>query len=294
MQVSIILVSYNTKDMTRDCLNSIYKFTKDIEFEVFVVDNNSSDSSAEMIEQEFPQVRLIKNSDNKGFGAANNIAIKQSSAQYIFCLNTDTLLLNNSVKAFYDFMEKEDNKNVGACGGQLLNADRTFQHSGGNLPSLKRIVSTLFAFNLIVPKTYYNQFIAIKGENLETPYDIGFVTGADLFLRKSVLDKVGFYDETFFMYYEDSELQYRIKKAGFSSVIIPNINIIHYGAIPKTEIPIEKFKIMRQSELIYFEKCYNKFIKFLVKYLYLVRSILNIHFNKDYFEKIKMHLSLKY
>lgn len=293
MDVSVILVSYNTKNLTKDCLNSIFNNTKDLNFEVFVVDNNSKDGTCEMIENDFPQVHLIKNAENKGFGSANNIAIKNSNAKYVFCLNTDTLLIDNTIKYFFDFMEKDENQNIAVCGSQLLNADRTNQHSCGNFPSLFRIISTLIAFNILFPKLYYEKFLKIKNKNEFYPYKVDFVTGADLFIRKEILEKSGLFDEDFFMYYEDTELQHRINKLGYSSFIIPTINIVHYCGVPKKDIPLEKFKVMRQSELIYFEKCYGKSVRKFVKLLYLSRSILNIMISKRYIENIKMHLLLK-
>ena len=228
MDVSVILVSYNTKEVTKDCLNSIFKYTKDIEFEVFVIDNASTDGSVEMIEQNFPQVKLIKNSSNKGFGAANNIAIRQSNAKYVFCLNTDTLIIDNSIKQFFDFMEKKENLNIGVCGCQLLNEDKTKQHSGANFPKISALFLIDIGFSHFFPKIFEEKFYKIKGENNFEPYQIDYVTGADLFIRKSVLDKIGIFDEKFFMYFEETDLQYRMKKAGFLSFIIPTINIIHY------------------------------------------------------------------
>ncbi|MGN0014157.1 MAG: glycosyltransferase family 2 protein [Candidatus Gastranaerophilaceae bacterium] len=168
MDVSVILVSYNTKELTRDCLKSLYQYTYDIEFEVFVVDNNSQDGSCEMIEQEFQQVKLIKNPDNKGFGSANNVAIRQSCGKYIFCLNTDTVLLNNSIKQFFDFMEKEENQKVGACGCQLLDKDMKIQHSYGCLPRISRIILTLFGIKQLFPKWYNKKyFVSVSNRKNE-------------------------------------------------------------------------------------------------------------------------------
>ena len=106
MDVSIILVNYNTKELTGDCIKSVYELTRDISYDIFVVDNASSDGSVQMIKEEFPAVKLIESPENLGFGRANNLAIKQSEAKYCFLLNTDTVLVNNAVKILFDFMEK--------------------------------------------------------------------------------------------------------------------------------------------------------------------------------------------
>lgn len=292
MDVSVVLVNYNTKDMTRDCLKSLYEKTSEIDFEVFVVDNNSHDGSCEMIEQEFPMVKLIKNPDNKGFGSANNLAIRQSNAKYIFCLNTDTLLLDNAIKKFYDFMEAAENQNVGSCGCQLLDKNMQKQHSYGRYPRIARILFTLFGLALLFPKTYRKIFTQTPNENDEKPYEVEYITGADLFIRKSVLDEVGLYDEDFFMYFEDAELEYRIAKAGYKNVIIPAINIIHYCGMPPKNPPIPRLKMSRESEIKYYRKRSGTFAALFVKTLYIIRYIFDIKFEKAYFQRILLHIKL--
>src|SRR5574344_737129 len=122
MDVSIIIVNYNTKELTRNCLTSIYEKTKDVNFEVFVRDNNSKDGSISMIKKEFPSVILLENNANIGFGAANNRALKQAKGKYVFYLNSDTVLLNNAVKLFFDYFENaKDKENIGALGCNLVN-----------------------------------------------------------------------------------------------------------------------------------------------------------------------------
>ena len=292
MEISVILVSYNTKEKTRDCLKSVYKYTKDVDFEVFVVDNNSHDGSPEMIEKEFPQVQLIRNPDNKGFGAANNIAIRKSNAKYIFCLNTDTLLLDNSIKSFYDFMEKEENQNIGACGCQLLDRDMGLQHIGGNFPTILQLFLIDTGIRHLFAKQFKRRFYEIKGQNSTTPFDIDYITGADLFIRKSVLDKVGLYDEDFFMYFEEVHLQYRMKQAGYKSVIIPTVKIIHDCGYQPKNTPLSKMRLYRESELLYWEKIRGKWARHTMKWLYFFRFVLDIGPNKEYFAKVKYHFLL--
>lgn len=292
MDVSVILVSYNTKDMTRDCLNSIYQFTQGVEYEIFVVDNNSSDGSAEMIEQEFPQVKLIRNSDNKGFGAANNIAIRQSNAKYIFCLNTDTLLLSNSIKEFYDFMEKEENKKVGACGCQLLDKNMHKQHSYARFHSIWQILATIVYLHKIAPRFYARLYDNSKYDTREYPFVVDYVTGADLFIRKSVIDECGMFDEDFFMYSEESEMQYRFKKAGFKSMIIPYINIIHYCGLSPKDVPLPKLKMFLESDILFYKKCYGSLYAFICKILHTIKFMVTPRLSKRYFDLIKLSLNL--
>ena len=269
MDVSVILVSYNTKDLTRNCLNSIYEKTKDIEFEVYVVDNNSHDGSPEMVEQEFPQVRLIKNPDNKGFGAANNIAIRESNAKYIFCLNTDTLLLDNSIKQFFDFMEKEENQKIGACGGQLYYEDMTPAACAGHRPNLCGILFRLFKLQNIL-KPIYNRFFSLgitSDKNAVLPYYVDYIVGADLFIRNSILKDLNGFDETFFMYYEETDLCKRIQTQGEKCIILPQVSIIHKEAKSFKGNNERKILLMKKSECIYLYKHFGMFIHFLM-YIY--------------------------
>ena len=147
MDVSIILVSYNTKQLTKECIKSIYEKTEEVNFDIWVVDNASHDGSAQMVEEEFPSVNLIKSSENLGFGRANNLAIVQTQAKYAFLLNTDTVLLNNAVKILFDYMENPENAEVGVCGGQLYNADMSIQGSFGEFHTLEKLYKKSFGIN---------------------------------------------------------------------------------------------------------------------------------------------------
>ena len=292
MDVSIILVSYNTKDLTRDCLRSIYEKTQGIEFEIFVVDNNSHDGSPEMIEQEFPDVRLIRNSENKGFGAANNIAIRQSNAKYIFCLNTDTILLNNAVKIFFDFMEQPENQNVGVCGGQLFDKNQNPTFSVGNYPSLSRIFFTFGGLRYVFPKKYREDISPGRIANYYKPTFVEYIVGADIFFRKSVLDKVGIFDEKIFMYGEESDLCFRIKKSGFDIVFLPESKIIHFEG--GSSASLAKAKIAQTSLLYWYKKNVSLFAFYLQKFCLVIFYLMKFLFtrkkeNRDmaiYFSKI--------
>lgn len=237
LDVSIILVNYNTKELTRNCLKSIFEKTIDLNFEVFVVDNNSQDDSVEMIEREFPQVKLIRNEKNLGFGAANNIAIKQSNAKYILCLNTDTILIDNAIKQFFDFMEKAENSSVGACGAYLYNDNNEFVNSYGPLPNFYNSSALYSIVNKIKNKLKLKKIYNNKLKNFE----VHFITGADLFIRKSVLDEVGCFNEAFFMYAEDSDLCYRIRRNHYKLIILPYVHIIHLeGKSSSTNLMLKK------------------------------------------------------
>ena len=145
LDVSIIIVSYNTRELTINCLKSIYKNTKDISFEVIVSDNGSTDGSVEMIKTEFPQVVLIENNANLGFGAANNRGLAVAKGKYVFYLNSDTVILNNCLKIFYDYWENSPEKDkIGALGTNLLDANRNIAPSSSGFISYMRACRLAF------------------------------------------------------------------------------------------------------------------------------------------------------
>ncbi len=273
--VSIILVTYNTQELTLNCLNSIYEKTKDINFDVWVVDNNSSDNTVNAIKEKFPQVNLIQNKINLGFGSANNCAIKQSQAKYIFLLNTDTELKNNAVKILFDYME--ENPQTGAAGGNLYDSEDKNVHSYGYFQTFKsKMVKTFHLYNMF-PKE--KEKLKDKGENQEEIIkEVEIIVGADLFLRKSVLDKIGLFDEDFFLYDEESELQFRLKQTGYKIFINPNAKIFHYeGKSSKDKISSRKYKMV--SEILFYKKCYGSKFLWLYKIICCIPNIIRLLFH---------------
>ncbi len=271
--VSIILVSYNTKDLTVNAIKSIYEQTKNIDFEIFLVDNNSHDDTCKEVETQFPEVNIIHNEKNLGFGVANNLAIEKSDAQYVFLLNTDTKLLNNAIKIMFDFMEKSENKNIAICGGNLYNKDNmpTFSH-GVFLTPFAKFIKT-FGLKYLFKKELKKLKADTTNKNEELK-SVEFICGADLFLRKSVLDKLGSFDPIFFLYYEETELQYRIRKAGYEIYIVPEAKIAHLES-SSSKNKLRKKNIFLKSEYIYLKKCFckNIFSILFLKSIYLLSLI---------------------
>lgn len=252
--VSIILVSYNTMSLTRGCINSILEKTSGVNYDIFVVDNNSSDDTCNMIKEEFKNVRLIENKENKGFGAANNQAIQLSDAKYIFLLNTDTLLLNNAVKILFDYMEA--NTDIGACGGNLYDAKGNHVHSYGHYKTFTSKMVKTFKLGMFFPKE--KAINEDKGQNEQDMFkEVDIIVGADLFIRKSVLDKVGVFDEDFFLYDEETELQFRIKNSGFKIMLNPNSKIAHLEGKSTKNRAVSRAHKMK-SEIMCYKKCYGK------------------------------------
>lgn len=233
MDVSIIIVSYNTKSLIKNCINSIYKYTKDISFEIIVSDNGSIDGSVEMIKRDFPSVILIENNENLGFGAANNKGFSLAKGKYILYLNSDTILLNNSVKFFYDYWEESSEKeNLGALGSNLINENNKIIHSYGTFPNINKEIFTTLKVLINVTKFSFLKIIFNKNipscleQNIHQYYvgEVDYITGSDLFLKN---DSNAYFDEKFFMYCEETDLQYKLFQKKLKRVIIDGPKIIH-------------------------------------------------------------------
>ena len=229
MDVSVILVNYNTRVLTIQCLRSIFEQTKDLSFEVLVVDNNSNDGAQQEIRQSFPQVILIENEENIGFGRANNIGIQYAKGKYLFFLNTDTLLLNNAVKIFFDFMEDHPLIAFGGIGSVLLDEKKNPTHSSDSFPNKwEPIKSQLIGY-------FTKKYVSLQIQRELSRYtkdmsfiEVDYVTGADLFVSKSLIEKFGGFDPNFFMYFEESDLQNSMHAQGYRNFIINGPQIIHY------------------------------------------------------------------
>ena len=231
MQVSVVIVNFNTCDLLRNCLHSVFSQTKDIEFEVIVSDNGSVDGSVEMIRQEFPQVVLVENNANLGFGPANNRGVDVAKGEYIFYLNSDTLLFNNAIKIFYDYWKSHEDENLGALGCNLVDAEKQISHSYGQFPTafflLKKMVLHVISF-------YAKNVLKLLGANMrkfqKLPINeymtgnVDYVTGADLFVKN---DPRYLFDEDFFLYFEETDMQFRMMKDGLCRRIIEGPSIAH-------------------------------------------------------------------
>ncbi len=229
--LSVVIVNWNTEALLKDCLRSIFDNTSGLDFEVCVVDNNSSDGSVAMLEKEFRGVRLVKNTENLGFSKANNQVLRECKARYALLLNSDTIVLGNVFKEMVDLMDGDIN--IGAAGCQLLNDDRTLQVSCARFPKLTSILFGGAACNNLFKKLFpRRRFFAeygLSAEEHQSKQDVDFVTGCCLILRTSILSETGLLDENIFMYFEEIDLCYRIKKAGYSVCYTPDSKIVHLG-----------------------------------------------------------------
>lgn len=290
MNVSVIIVNYNTLKLTKTTIDSIIEKTKNLKYEIILIDNASTDGSVEFFEKEYKnKIILIKNSTNLGFGRANNKGIEIAKGKYIFLLNSDTLLINNAIKILFDFMEKNDN--CGACGGNLFDEYLNPVHSFiAEVP----YVSLITEFNVylnFIEKIKYKILKKRRDFNYKNkPIEVGCITGADLMIRKSVLDKVGYFDKDFFMYSEECELEYRIVKENYKIFSVPDAKIIHLEG-QSTIFKEKKYHMILESKYKYFYKIANlktcKFAYYISQIGYFLRGMTT--FNRDYFKLLKIN-----
>lgn len=220
MDISIIVVSFNTKGLLLDCLASIFKTIKGISFEVWVVDNNSTDGTVEAIRERYPAVKIIRNTENLGFAAANNQAFRQMNGDYALLLNTDTVLTNGAIKELYDFMET--NPEAGMACGQLLNLDGSIQNSIANFPTALTLLSNETLLRILLPKKFPS-----KRREYVSPLKIDSCIGACLMARKKAMDDIGLFDERYFFFFEETDWAYRMKRGGWAIYLVPTAKIFH-------------------------------------------------------------------
>lgn len=248
MDLSIIIVSWNTHDLLAQCIESIYAYPPDCEFEVWVVDNASTDGSATMVRERFPQVRLIENRENVGFARANNQAIRESAGKYILLLNSDTIVQLGALQNMVAFME--GHSEAGIVGAYLLNLDGTPQPCFGNFPTI--LSETVFAWGLDsrLPFSLWSRSWSPFEKYRETDW----VQGAALMIRRDVVSQAGGMDESYFMYSEEIDLAYRAKQTGWRIYVLRTAPVIHLGQQSTAQIPVRMKVELFRSKGRYFKK----------------------------------------
>jgi GT2 family glycosyltransferase len=254
MDVSIIIVSYNVRALLKQCLESVFEKTKDVGFEVIVVDNASHDGSPQMVREEFPSVTLLE-SENKGFGHANNVGAKHAKGKYLFLLNPDTIVLNNAVKILAGFLD--NTPEAGICGGNLFDAGKkpalSYQMF---LPSMVWELDIFFSG--ILGKLRYGKNASFN--HTQQPRKVGYITGADLMIRHDLFRHLNGFDPDFFVYYEETELTFRVKKAGYGVYSVPQAAIIHLEGQTFSGNWEKQTRLSLDSRKKYYQKTHTRFV----------------------------------
>lgn len=251
-QISIIIVNYNTSDLLINCINSIYENAGSINFETIVIDNNSTDDSVARVRKLLPQIKIIVNDQNVGFAKANNQAIKKSVGEVILLLNSDTVILDKAIDKSYQFLRDYPDAGIVSC--KLLNPDRSLQPSCRSFPSVLNYFSESFFLYKLLPhsrifgKPYMTFF---KYDEIKK---VDVVMGAFMMIRRNVFNDIGFLDEDFFMYSEETDFCLRAHRQGWGIYFYPDAEIIHLGGGSSAQLPTKMFLELHKSQMRF---CYK-------------------------------------
>lgn len=268
MDASVIIINWNTKELLINCLNSVYGTVKTLAFEVWVVDNGSTDGSVEAIKTVFPDVRLIENKKNLGFAQANNQALRQMNGRYAVLLNSDAILTNGAVETIIRFMDK--NNNISICGGQLLNADDSKQNSIANIPTLATELLNKSLLRRLFPKKYPG-----KEHYFKEPIGVDSIVGACMVVRKEAIDDVGLLDESYFFFLEETDWCLNMRKRGWKVFYHPDAKIYHLQGQSAAKVNMKARIEYWRSRYIFFKKNYGTTFLNILKAGLFLRLILN-------------------
>jgi N-acetylglucosaminyl-diphospho-decaprenol L-rhamnosyltransferase len=288
--LSIIIVSWNTRKLLENCLDSVLANPPTAPLEIWVVDNASTDDSPRMVREKFPQVHLLENRENVGFACANNQAIQRCSGEYILLLNPDTLVASGALQALVDFLDRH--LEAGAAGGKILNPDGSRQFSSHPRPTLSREFWRLLHLDVFWPYAIY----PLTKWETNQPQEVDVLAGSCLLVRKEVLDQVGYLDEDYFIYTEEVDLCYRIQRAGWHIYWVPKAEVVHFGGQSTKQVPSEMFLNLNHSNIKYFRKHYgwlaSQIYKLILSIAALSRLILAPFVIFEHSSRRQKHLTL--
>jgi len=254
VDVSIIIVAWNVRQLLRDCLKSVYEQTKGVDFEVIYVDNASTDGSVQMVREHFPDVRIIENERNQGFIKANNQAIRIARGRYVLLLNSDTVLLNNAIAKTVEFADANPQAAVVGC--KVLNPDLTLQRTCFMFPSVLNLFLAATYLYKIFPKSRFFGREHMTWWDFNDAREVETICGCFSLVRKQAIDKVGLMDERYFVYGDDPDWCYRFKKAGWKVMFSPEGRIIHYGG-QTTSQKARAFRLQLEGSKLIFMKLHR-------------------------------------
>lgn len=268
MDISVIIVNWNTRDLLRGCLESVFKTICDFSYEVIVVDNASRDGSVAMLKEKYPQIRLIQNKVNRGFGAANNQGMRIMTGRYALLLNSDTVLTDNAVRELHTFMETHPEAAM-AC-GQLLNTDGSKQNSIASFPNFVTLLTNTSLLEYLFPRSYPS-----KRYSYDKPIEVESCVGACFLVRKKAIEEVGMFDERYFFFFEETDWAHQMRNAGWKIFHVPTAFIYHLqGRSIGRDIRsrIEYYRARYQ----FFRKWKSRPYYILVRFVIMLRLCINL------------------
>jgi len=259
VDISIIIVSWNAKDMLEKCLDSISNQSNRYQLETIVVDNASTDGAPDIVKNKFPAVKLIQNSANLGFAKANNLGITRSSGRYVCLINSDVVVLDSCLDRMCEYMDAHPE--IGVLGPKVLNADGSVQPSCREFPTIWKNFCRAVALDTLFPNSniFGRQFMTNFSHDEIASVD--YLSGCFMMVRRSAMEKVGLLDERFFFYAEDKDWCKRFWDAGYRVVYYPFAEAIHYLYGSSSKDTVKYYIEEIRANLQYYEKHHNKFIK---------------------------------
>ena len=272
MNISIIIVNWNVKSLLHQCLKSIFLFVKDLEYEVIVVDNNSYDGSAEMLNAlsyEYKNLHVIINKENVGFSKANNQGLAIAGGEYILFMNPDMELVENTPKILFNYMssfaEATEDKDVSACTCQLQYSDGHRQPNIKNDPTFLSQVWILYKLHHFIKPRFLKKYLA-KDFEYSQEQEVQQIMGSFVFTQRDMMKKIGGWSEDYFFWWEDLDLCKRLRQTGEKIMYTPISRVIHYeGQSAAQQMSLAKQKRFNKGMLTYFKKYHNKFSWFMLK-----------------------------
>ncbi len=272
-QISVIIVNYNTEELTKNCILSVIENTKKVKCEIIVVDNASTDGSLETLTklQNKGLIKLIKSKQNLGFAGGNNLAIRKAFGRYILLLNSDTVLENNTIFEVYKWMEKHPDVGISTC--SLIGVDGKKQAPGGNFPTLLRAISWMTIEDLPFVDKLIKPFHP-KKFNDNYPNEIHWATGTFFFVRQELTEQVGLLDDNYFMYTEEVDYCYRAFKKGWKIYYLPIGKVKHFGKASSSN----RFALVQEIKgvKLFYKKHYPKWHYDILRIFLKIGSFLRI------------------
>lgn len=271
IDVSVIIVNYNSTGLLKNCLASVKEFTTDINYEIIVVDNNSMEGDIDVLLKDYDRVTLIKNDFNRGFGTANNQGVKIAEGKYVLFLNNDTILFENTIKKVFEYAESLTGENIIGC--KMLNEDKSVQKSVFDFPTLLNVFTSNFFLYVLFPKSKYFNKYHLMNKEIKKPTEVDVVTGAFLLTNRKTFEALNGFDERFFFYMEETDLCFRYKKNNGKAIYYPETAIIHLKGKSARGESWFKNKYQSISTIKYFQKHFRS-LKFLLAVIFHYAGLL--------------------
>lgn len=274
IDLSVIIVTWNCRQYAMDCLASIAAYPPQKDIEIILVDNQSNDGTVEAVRGGFPAVRVIANENNAGFAVANNQAVSLSNGRFILLLNPDTIVYKGAFDAMINYLDAHPD--VAAVGPVIFNGDGSQQFTGVRFPCLWNLLSETFFLDRLFPRSrIFGRHKALY-EDFTKPFPVDFLQGSCLMLRGSVLDTVGLLDEEYFMYFEETDLCFRIRCAGYGIHFVPDAAVTHFGGGEEGHFTELRLLHYHRSLLMFYRKNHGVFSRIALRFVIALRSSIRI------------------